>query len=215
MVKEKSNLNLIQALRGVASLLVVLYHASGNMTDKFNKEFCGKIFYFGSAGVDIFFVLSGFIITYSSFNLLNDRGNTGRFLYKRAVRIFPVYWMIITLFLFAQVIFPAYYRTHYNFEIGNIISTYFLFPGHAMVNGVSWSMSYELFFYLLFGISIFHFKLIFIFWQKIIFFYSCINTVADSTLGSDTDPFLGPDDVVYFLAAFEFRNQNDIGIAFC
>ena len=153
MLKQKNNLDLIQVLRGVASLLVVLYHTSANVIDKFNIDFCGNIFYFGSAGVDVFFVLSGFIITYSSFKLLNNRSNIGRFLYKRAVRIFPIYWIIIGLFLLMQLVFPAYYRTHYQLEIGNILATWLLLPGHVMINGVSWSMSYELYFYVLFALA--------------------------------------------------------------
>lgn len=153
MESKNKNLQLIQGLRGAASLLVVLFHTSGNSIDKLNKEFLGNIFFFGSAGVDVFFVLSGFIITYTSFGLLGNTANIGRFFYKRAVRIFPSYWIIISFFLLAQLVFPAFYRTHFSLTINNIAGSYLLVPGHQMVNGVSWSLSYELFFYFLFAIA--------------------------------------------------------------
>jgi peptidoglycan/LPS O-acetylase OafA/YrhL len=75
------------------------------------------------------------------------------FLRRRFVRIFPVYWLIISLFLAAQLLFPSFYRTHFPVDIKNLLSTYLLFPGHIMVNGVSWTLSYELFFYIVFSLA--------------------------------------------------------------
>lgn len=152
-MSNKENLNLIQVLRGVASLLVVFYHTSSNLISNFNSTFLGNIFFFGSSGVDVFFVLSGFIITWTSFKNLENPGKLGQFLLRRVVRIFPVYWIIITLFLLAQIIFPAYYRTHFDLSFLNLASSYLLLPGHVMINGVSWSLTYELFFYLLFALA--------------------------------------------------------------
>jgi exopolysaccharide production protein ExoZ len=153
MLKEKSKLELVQVLRGVASLLVVLYHTTVNMSDIFKKDFLGNFFFFGNAGVDIFFVLSGFIITYTSIKSLGSGKKIFPFLRRRFVRIFPAYWIIIGFFLLVQVLFPSFYKTHYDFSTGNFLSTLFLLPGHSMVNGVSWTLSYELFFYALFSLA--------------------------------------------------------------
>ena len=144
------NLQLIQALRGIASLLVVFLHATSNSSEILKSNFLFDIFKFGGAGVDIFFVLSGFIITYTSFTGLGDINKLSAFLKRRFIRIFPTYWIIISLFLLLQILLPSFYRTHYPFEFKNILSTYLLFPNHIMVNGVSWTLSNELFFYLLF-----------------------------------------------------------------
>lgn len=146
-------LNLVQLLRGVASLLVVLLHTTGAVRDNFHTEFLGGFFDFGGSGVDIFFVLSGFIITYTSRKSLSSSGNFLSFLKRRFVRIYPVYWIIISALLVVQVVMPSFYRTHYEFTAPNLLSTYLLFPGHVMVNGVSWTLSYELFFYFLFSIA--------------------------------------------------------------
>lgn len=153
MVKQNTNLNLVQVLRGVASLLVVLLHTTINSKDILNKDFCDNFFFFGGSGVDIFFVLSGFIITYSCGKGLTQPGKLLPFIRRRAVRIFPTYWIIITLFILIQLVLPAFYRTHYPLSFSNICSTLFLLPGHTMVNGVSWTLSYELFFYLLFSLA--------------------------------------------------------------
>ena len=146
----KSNLKLIQLLRGIASLLVVLMHATGNIA---GGHYLGGFFNFGGAGVDIFFVLSGFIITYTSNIFSAKKSVFSLFLKRRFVRIFPVYWIICTVFLAIHIALPSFYRTHYDFTVSNLFNTYFLLPGHQMINGVSWSLSYEIFFYILFSMA--------------------------------------------------------------
>jgi peptidoglycan/LPS O-acetylase OafA/YrhL len=149
------SLQLIQVLRGIASLLVVLLHTTGNYEDNLGREFLGGFFGFGGSGVDIFFVLSGFIITYTSSRHLSDSSKFFPFVRRRFVRIYPVYWIIISGFLLMQIILPSFYKTHYDFTASNLLSTYLLLPGHAMVNGVSWTLTNELFFYILFSIAFF------------------------------------------------------------
>ncbi len=149
----KQNLDLIQMLRGIASLLVVLMHTTINAGEKMHFSFFGGFFSFGGAGVDIFFVLSGFIITYINRRSVSKRSNFPQFLRRRCVRIFPVYWVIITLFLLLQFMLPSFYSTHYSLSFSNVIGTYLLLPGHIMVNGVSWTLSYELFFYFIFSLA--------------------------------------------------------------
>ena len=151
---QQKNLLLIQMLRGIASILVVLFHMTLNFSEIFNQPFLFNAFKFGSSGVDIFFVLSGFIITYANRSFLAQPSKTGIFLRRRFIRIFPIYWIIITIFLLIQLAFPQYYRTHYDLGIFNFLSTYFLLPDHKMINGVSWTLTNELFFYLLFTLAI-------------------------------------------------------------
>ena len=155
MSSQPKNLQLIQALRGIASLFVVLLHCSGNFIETLQQSFFWNSFLFGGAGVDIFFVLSGFIITYTNIKFIGRSSSFISFTRRRAVRIYPTYWIIISAFLFLQLLLPSFYKTHFHFDMGNILSTYLLFPGHVMINGVSWTLSYEIFFYLLFAISFF------------------------------------------------------------
>ncbi len=89
MPHQTKNLQLIQALRGIASLLVVLFHCTGSSTEYLQQKFLGNSFLFGGAGVDIFFVLSGFIITYTNINIIPKTGSLTLFLRRRFVRIYP------------------------------------------------------------------------------------------------------------------------------
>jgi exopolysaccharide production protein ExoZ len=152
VLPTNKNLQLIQVLRGAASLFVVLFHATINFPATPGRSFLFGFFGFGYAGVDIFFVLSGFIITYTSIRWATQRNQLLPFIRRRCIRIFPSYWIIISLFLILQLLLPAFYKTHYSFTLPNFIATWFLLPGHTMVNGVSWTLSYELFFYLLFSL---------------------------------------------------------------
>lgn len=151
---QQKNLQLIQMLRGVASILVVLLHISINSEEILGYTFLDNIFLFGGSGVDIFFVLSGFIITYSNFHHVAKPLTIGKFVKRRFIRIFPIYWIIITGFLMLQLALPAFYKTHFDTGIGNMLQTYLLLPGHIMLNGVSWSLTNELFFYLLFTLAL-------------------------------------------------------------
>lgn len=141
-------------MRGIASLMVVLLHISVNFSDNLQKPLLNNIFSFGGSGVDIFFVLSGFIITYANLNYLEQPNAIGKFLKRRFIRIFPIYWIIITGFLMLQLALPSFYRTHFDTGIMNMFQTYLLLPGHNMLNGVSWSLTNELYFYLLFLVAL-------------------------------------------------------------
>ncbi len=154
MVTPKKTLELIQMLRGVASILVVLFHITVNFPVTGGQGFLFDMFAFGWSGVDIFFVLSGFIIAYSNQTYVASPGKTVPFLKRRFIRIFPIYWVIITAFLLIQMVFLQYYNTPFEMGAGNLLATYLLLPGHIMVNGVSWSLTNELFFYLLFTLAI-------------------------------------------------------------
>ena len=146
-------LYLVQLLRGIASLLVLLKHTTVLVKVKMGSFFLGGIFAFGGSGVDIFFVLSGFIITYTSMKALNNPSNFVGFLRRRFIRIFIVYWIITSIFLLLQQLLPSFYNSLYEYSIFNVLSTYLLLPEHTMVNGVSWSLSNEVFFYFLFSLA--------------------------------------------------------------
>ncbi|HEV7783319.1 MAG TPA: acyltransferase [Chitinophagaceae bacterium] len=155
MIKEQKvpAINSIQVIRGLACVLVVLHHGGENTKIIFDIPFLFDFFKFGYAALDIFFVLSGFIITYTSMPHIGEKENLGNFLKRRFVRIYPIYWLIISGFLVVQALVPAYYKTLYPLEFSTLLSTYLILPQHIMVNGVSWSLTYEIFFYLLFPMA--------------------------------------------------------------
>ncbi len=154
MLPAQKNLQFIQLLRGIACILVALMHVTVTFSQTYHLPFLGNIFKFGGAGVDIFFVLSGFIITYSNKQYITKATSIGKFFKKRMIRIFPIYWIIISLLLVFQLLLPSFYRTYFQLTAANIFNTYFLLPNHDMINGVSWSLTNEMFFYILFMLAL-------------------------------------------------------------
>ena len=94
----------IQILRAFAALLVVFHHARYQIQD-FEVFFHGGIWPFGQAGVDIFFVISGFIMWVTT----HDRRTTPlRFMTNRIVRIVPLYWLLTLAVAAACLSRPAF-----------------------------------------------------------------------------------------------------------
>ena len=80
----------LDGLRGLAILLVLIYH---------NFEYT-NYFFFGWLGVDLFFVLSGFLITDILLKDLGQKNFLGQFYIRRILRIFPLYYFSLTICLF-------------------------------------------------------------------------------------------------------------------
>src|SRR5438552_4949494 len=79
----------LDGLRGLAILLVLIYH---------NFEYT-NYFFFGWLGVDLFFVLSGFLITEILLQKRNGRRYLREFYTRRTLRIFPIYYLTLIIFL--------------------------------------------------------------------------------------------------------------------
>lgn len=95
LTNERQHFPALDGLRGVAILLVVLYHNFGFIQQS----------YFGWLGVDLFFVLSGFLITSILLNEIQQPGGLKKFYVRRILRIFPLYFLCLLIFL---VLFPAW-----------------------------------------------------------------------------------------------------------
>lgn len=142
----------IQFLRFVAAMLVVLYHSAANLPANdsvFQSVFMGGEA-LGFAGVDIFFVISGFIMAHTS---SGQRGANDSFDFarRRLARIFSGYW---PFFILAALIF-GYYRPEH-FAETNLFKSFFLWPQslNNVLLEITWTLSYELYFYLLFSVLI-------------------------------------------------------------
>jgi exopolysaccharide production protein ExoZ len=101
-MNQPRHLSNIQILRGVAASMVLIYHI-GNELDDHGLAQSGPLFWTGSAGVDIFFVISGFIMVHSSVGAFAKPGAPGLFLARRAVRLVPLYWLVTTIFVAVEV----------------------------------------------------------------------------------------------------------------
>jgi exopolysaccharide production protein ExoZ len=142
----------IQYLRGVAALLIVAFHLFVQLN---RLGYASQPPYVLNVGVDIFFVISGFVIWYTTF-----QKNIGvvEFLKLRIIRIVPLYWLITSFYLAVLLVRPNWMRTA-QFELYHIIASYLFIPAAdpvlpnlmwpVIVQG--WTLNYEMFFYLLFG----------------------------------------------------------------
>ena len=86
----------IQALRAVAALLVVLLHALETWGERVDPAAPGVNWENGASGVDIFFIISGFVMVISSQRLVDRPGAWRTFLQHRVIRIVPLYWLLTT-----------------------------------------------------------------------------------------------------------------------
>lgn len=144
----------LQAYRGLAAVLVVLFHAHMTMSGYFKTTTLSELLSFGYAGVQFFFVLSGYII-YKMHSC--DAGNPARlpvYLFKRFIRIYPIYWIVTFLFLPFWLLIPSFGEAYHK-EIFALIKSLILFPQeHAPHVQVGWTLVHEIFFYLAFAILI-------------------------------------------------------------
>lgn len=144
---DRSALPGIQILRGLAALGVVCHHTleeSNGAVGRFSPNWLTTS---GASGVDLFFVISGFIMMYVSFRA--DRGPPTpiSFLFRRATRIYPFYWLCsLAMLLIWQMGFMK------NLASGPqvLLSSLLLLPGPKLI-GISWTLVYEVYFYLIFG----------------------------------------------------------------
>ncbi|EPW7974174.1 acyltransferase family protein [Cronobacter turicensis] len=151
---SKGRLDSIQVLRGVAAMLVVLFHFRHYLNDVYPlKDLGDRLFLFGEAGVDIFFVISGFIIVYSSRN--REKNTFSEFAIKRFFRLYPLYFVVLSAYLL------SYHDEAFNYI--DVIKSYLLIPidynGKAPWFGLStiysaWTLTYESYFYFVFALSI-------------------------------------------------------------
>jgi exopolysaccharide production protein ExoZ len=148
----------IQILRAIAALLVVhvhsiftvSFHASPRQVHFFNLS------NFGACGVDIFFAISGFILSTVAMNVRPDRSTPSHsaldFLFRRFIRIFPIYWVLSLFFVLVQA------RQHH-LTLSWLLDSYLLLPSlkYPMPTPlifVGWTLIFEMFFYYLISLNL-------------------------------------------------------------
>lgn len=150
MSAARAQIDSLQVLRALAALAVMGFHGSGLLLDRAGYVLLGGFFAPGSAGVDLFFVLSGFIIYHSA---LRGTG-AQRFAVKRFIRLFPVYWLVTALLIAAHLVAPSQAMAHKG-EFSVIAASVLLWPAAQHVVGVAWTLVYEVWFYALFALLFF------------------------------------------------------------
>jgi exopolysaccharide production protein ExoZ len=155
MSGEKQKFQSLEMIRALAALSVVFFHTQIIFTARTGIVPFGGIFGAGSRGVDLFFVLSGFIIAYVHAGDLGRPRRLFHYFYSRFVRIYPSVWIMTLLALAVYLLGFGGADKMAKLSAGSIIDSFFLLPqsGDALVN-VTWSLKFEIFFYLLFSLAI-------------------------------------------------------------
>ncbi len=141
----------IQALRGLAVLLVIAVHLAG-YEEKFGHGYTilPKWFAIGGSGVDIFFVISGFVMVTITRGRFQQTGSIRRFIYHRLMRIYPAYWFYSLIML---AFFLMQQRQGDNSRMVDITASFLLLPQNQWpLLVVGWTLIHEIYFYLVFSL---------------------------------------------------------------
>lgn len=157
-------LHSIQALRGVAVLLVFLYHVSSMESARLaasgsaETPLVAGIWTNGYAGVDLFFVISGFIMVFVTGRVSPSAKTSGAFLFARVARIYPLWWVFAAL---SAVGFMLTTGAPTNAERlaasgvsegQHIVSSLLLLPHPVYpILSVGWTLVHEIYFYIIFA----------------------------------------------------------------
>ncbi len=157
-----SKLLLVQILRGAAALSIAALHAQHDavaLSAATGAAWVPPLDLPWAAGVDVFFVISGFIMVHASLDLFHREGARGAFLARRIARIVPLYWAVTTLYLALAVAAPGLL----NSEIlapWPVLASYLFIPAERPdgivqpLYSLGWTLNYEMFFYALFALAI-------------------------------------------------------------
>lgn len=160
----------LQAYRGVAAVMVVLYHTDAFMWRSGQDFHYGLIplFDFFDAGVQLFFVLSGFIILKAHQNDLRDQSRAKTFVKKRIIRIYPAYIVVTCLVILEYAAFPELGKT-VDLSVNNVIASLALAPSAEQpILAPAWTLRHEILFYSVFLLMILNLRwgmAVFLAWQ--------------------------------------------------
>lgn len=150
----------VQVLRAIAALTVVFGHAQHDALISAGRtgiEFVRNHLLPWGAGVDLFFVISGFIMVHASARLFGSEGAGVIFLRRRLIRIVPLYWLISSAYI---ILSHGFANAGSKTEIGldALIASYLFWPMDIFRDGfprpiytLGWTLNYEMLFYAVFA----------------------------------------------------------------
>lgn len=142
----------IQSLRGLAALMVMLSHLY-IIDQKYNAHpLLPEGLLFGMAGVDIFFVISGFIMVYITTSWTEPSAKRiPEFIFARILRVYPLYWIVSAALLIVYLIRPDMVFSGSSGE-PNLVKSFLLLPDSTFpLLEVGWTLIHEIGFYIIFA----------------------------------------------------------------
>jgi len=165
----KAKLEWLEFGRGIAAIAVLFSHAGYVGTPEY---LIAHVFDLGGWAVAFFFVLSGFIIFYVHDKDLGKPARAKNFAWRRFVRIFPTYWLVLIVGLvLRQYVGSQDFRIEITAPF--LVKQFLLLPGGRLYLSVAWTLRHELLFYTVFFTAVVNFRVgvvIFCTWLSLIFF---------------------------------------------
>ena len=146
----------IQGLRGIAVLLVVFTHML-SVEGKYAKfeYIIPEFIIIGESGVDLFFLISGFVMVAVTHSHSQSKIQIQRFLFHRIARIYPLYWFYTVLILGVYLLQPSFVNSSQGNQV-NILASFLLIPQNlSPLVFVGWTLIHEMYFYAVFTILLF------------------------------------------------------------
>lgn len=160
MAATSGKIDSIQALRGLAACAVVFFHSVDRIQTDFGKsvDWMASLASLGPSGVDLFFLISGFLMTHLHASWFGQRASA-TFLRKRFERIIPLYWLLSAFALALLLAAPQLHENARELTLPWLLGNFLFFPWpqpsgkvvHAVM--VGWTLDYEMYFYLLFALA--------------------------------------------------------------
>jgi len=148
-------INNIQFLRAFAAINVVLFHILEiGPSYSVSVNYLGIMREWGRNGVDIFFVISGFVMVYTQ---LTSGKSVIQFIRSRIIRIVPIYWLLTTCLVVIFIVLPNLFR-EMELTTSRVYSSYLFISqinvGEHPVLYPGWTLEWEMLFYFIFALVI-------------------------------------------------------------
>ena len=152
--RDKSKIENIQGLRGLAAMLVVFCHIGRYESAIFpSRALLPHMEPLGDAGVDLFFVINGFVMVTITQGQFKHYSGALTFFLRRAARIYPLYWFYTLLYLPLFLFRPGMMNRPGGSEGINLTKSFLLLPSPvAPLIGQGWTLIHEMYFYLVFAL---------------------------------------------------------------
>lgn len=146
----------LQYGRGLAALLVCLFHSYGFTDGYFGAVTPGKLFHFGHSGVEFFFLLSGFIIFIAHQRDIGHPSQLRTFVLKRMIRILPMFWLVVIPLGLVFLAVPSFGEDR-ALTVPKFLADLLLIPREGTLTlSPAWTLQHEVIFYLFFALLLVH-----------------------------------------------------------
>jgi exopolysaccharide production protein ExoZ len=150
-VLQTTSLTSIQSLRGFAALAVAFAHLSAVESKFGSSPILGNWTTVGFGGVDLFFVISGFVMVWVTRASQGVAKDVPKFLLARFFRIYPLWWLVLSLIVAVWLVKPEWVYSS-NTAPPDFLRSYLLFPAvNLPFHAVGWTLIHEVWFYIVFG----------------------------------------------------------------